>query len=91
MALQMEDVLSENVAELGGFDGMESVLTCAKPVEHVVAGAPHLTPGAFDLVFTTWGTICWLPDITVWARPQSGTRRSVRFTSVEDVPTVDMR
>jgi hypothetical protein len=30
--------------------------------------APHLTPGPFDLVFTTWGTICWLPDITVWAR-----------------------
>src|ERR1700730_8238009 len=37
MALQMEDALSGNVAEFGGFDGMESVLTCAKPVEHVVA------------------------------------------------------
>jgi hypothetical protein len=30
--------------------------------------APHLTPGPLDLVFTTWGTICWLPDIAVWAR-----------------------
>src|SRR5882724_4107701 len=38
MALQMEDALSGNVAEFSGFDGMESVLTCAKPVEHVVAG-----------------------------------------------------
>lgn len=25
-------------------------------------------PGTFDLVFTTWGTICWLPDIAGWAR-----------------------
>ena len=25
-------------------------------------------PAAFDLVFTTWGTICWLPDITEWAQ-----------------------
>lgn len=24
-------------------------------------------PRAFDLVFTTWGTICWLPDIKRWA------------------------
>jgi hypothetical protein len=30
-ALQMEDALSGNVAKFGGFDGMESVLTCAKP------------------------------------------------------------
>ena len=37
-------------------------------VQGTVDEAPHLTPGPFDLVFTTWGTICWLPDITVWAR-----------------------
>jgi SAM-dependent methyltransferase len=24
-------------------------------------------PGAFDIVYITWGTICWLPDITRWA------------------------
>lgn len=24
--------------------------------------------GCFDLVFTTWGTICWLPDLTRWAQ-----------------------
>jgi len=23
--------------------------------------------GAFDLVFTSWGTICWLPDLDAWA------------------------
>jgi SAM-dependent methyltransferase len=25
-------------------------------------------PHRFDLVFVTWGAICWLPDITRWAR-----------------------
>jgi SAM-dependent methyltransferase len=37
-------------------------------VQGTVDEAPHLAPGPFDLVFTTWGTICWLPDMTVWAR-----------------------
>lgn len=25
-------------------------------------------PASFDLVFTTWGTITWLPDVARWAR-----------------------
>lgn len=25
-------------------------------------------PAAFDLVYVTWGAICWLPDIAGWAR-----------------------
>jgi 2-polyprenyl-3-methyl-5-hydroxy-6-metoxy-1,4-benzoquinol methylase len=37
-------------------------------VEGTVTDAAHLTPGPFDLVFTTWGTICWLPDVKVWAQ-----------------------
>lgn len=24
-------------------------------------------PGSFDLVYTSWGTICWLPDVRRWA------------------------
>ena len=40
----------------------------AKFVEGTVDEAPILTPGPFDLVFTTWGTICWLPDIRAWAQ-----------------------
>src|SRR5437870_376066 len=40
----------------------------AEFVEAIVDQAPYLTPGPFDLVFTTWGTICWLPDVRVWAR-----------------------
>jgi SAM-dependent methyltransferase len=37
-------------------------------VEGTVDQAPDLTPGPFDLVFTTWGTICWLPDVKEWAK-----------------------
>src|SRR5499427_6556495 len=37
-------------------------------VQGTVDAAPRLTPGPFDLVFTTWGTICWLPDMAIWAK-----------------------
>lgn len=38
-------------------------------VEGNVYDAPQLMgEGAFDLVFTSWGTILWLPDIGRWAR-----------------------
>jgi hypothetical protein len=42
----MADALSGNVAKFGGFNGMESVLTCAKPVEHVVAGCVARVDGS---------------------------------------------
>ncbi len=32
------------------------------------APAAIAAPRGFDLVFVTWGTICWLPDIWRWAR-----------------------
>jgi SAM-dependent methyltransferase len=37
-------------------------------VQGTIDQAPNLTPGPFDLVFTTWGTICWLPDTAIWAK-----------------------
>ena len=44
--------------------------TCLKAdfVQGTVDLATDLTPGPFDLVFTTWGTICWLPDVLNWAK-----------------------
>src|SRR5262249_44579885 len=36
-------------------------------VEGRVDEAPRLAPGPFDLVYVTWGTICWLPDLRIWA------------------------
>lgn len=29
-------------------------------------------PGGFDLVFVTWGALCWLPDLAGWARIVAG-------------------
>jgi SAM-dependent methyltransferase len=38
-------------------------------IESDVYDAPHvLDPGAFDLVYTGVGALCWLPDITRWAQ-----------------------
>jgi SAM-dependent methyltransferase len=37
-------------------------------VQGTVDEAPRLAPGPFDLVFTTWGALCWLPDMRLWAR-----------------------
>lgn len=34
--------------------------------------APDLIGERFDLVFTSWGTICWLPDLAGWARIAEG-------------------
>ena len=42
----------------------------ARFVEANVYDARHRLPEpeSFDLVFTTWGTIGWLPDVAEWAR-----------------------
>jgi len=45
---------------------VEARLT-AQFVEGRVEEAPRLAPGPFDLVYVTWGTICWLPDLRIWA------------------------
>lgn len=37
-------------------------------VESNVYDAPAATGGGFDMVFTSWGAIGWLPDIEAWAK-----------------------
>ena len=37
-------------------------------IQGTVDQTPQLAPGPYDLVFTTWGTLCWLPDTRGWAR-----------------------
>ncbi|ABC21141.1 hypothetical protein F11_01700 [Rhodospirillum rubrum F11] len=44
-------------------------------VEGSVYDAPSLLGGGFDLVFTSWGTICWLDDLGKWARAIAGVLR----------------
>jgi SAM-dependent methyltransferase len=40
----------------------------ARFVEGNVYDARRLLDGHFDLVFKSWGTICWLPDIRRWGQ-----------------------
>jgi SAM-dependent methyltransferase len=51
----------------------------ATPVRFVQANVydalDALTPGAFDLVYTGIGALCWLPDITRWAQTVSALLR----------------
>ncbi len=37
-------------------------------VEGNVYDAATLSPGPFDIVYSTWGTVSWLPDIARWAQ-----------------------
>jgi SAM-dependent methyltransferase len=43
-------------------------LANASFVQADVYDAPAMLGGGHDLVFSSWGTICWLPDIEGWAR-----------------------
>lgn len=36
-----------------------------------VYGLPQVLDERFDVVFTSWGVICWLPDLDRWARVAS--------------------
>jgi SAM-dependent methyltransferase len=47
--------------ELAGKAGL-----AARFVEGNIYDAPALIASAFDLVYSTWGTITWLPDIRRW-------------------------
>src|SRR5215469_12339462 len=71
--------LARRGADVTGLDFSGSALAVARRlseqtglkasfVQGTVDQAPRLTPGPFDLVFTTWGTICWLPDMAAWAK-----------------------
>jgi SAM-dependent methyltransferase len=72
-------VLARAGAEVSGLDFSPSAIAAARElasrvkiaatfVEGNVYDAPTLTPGPFDIVFTTWGTIIWLPDLARWAK-----------------------
>lgn len=60
------DFSSEAIAQAKAFrdqTGLEATFVCA----NVYDAATYLPPHSFDLVFVTWGTIGWLPDIDLWA------------------------
>ncbi|GAA1056756.1 hypothetical protein GCM10017608_20470 [Agromyces luteolus] len=58
------------VEEARRMAGELGVADRARFIEANVYDARHRLPDpeSFDLVFTTWGTIGWLPDVAEWAR-----------------------
>jgi SAM-dependent methyltransferase len=71
--------LARRGAEATGLDFSPSAIAAARDfarrtgiaarfVEGNVYDTATLAPGPFDVVFTTWGTICWLPDVVRWAQ-----------------------
>jgi SAM-dependent methyltransferase len=36
-------------------------------VEATIEEAPAATGGGFEVVYTSWGVLCWLPDLAGWA------------------------
>ncbi len=78
-------VLAGRGADVTGVDFSPPAIAAARalaaevglPARFVLAdvyGAPAILaePASFDLVFTTWGTITWLPDVAAWARVVAG-------------------
>jgi SAM-dependent methyltransferase len=66
-------------AEVTGLDFSSKAIAAARTlaaetgikaefVEGRVEQAPELAGRDFDIVFTSWGVLMWLPDITLWAR-----------------------
>jgi SAM-dependent methyltransferase len=73
--------LAQMGAEVTGLDFSTSAIAAAQglaaelglPARFIVsdlydAPATLPEPAGFDIVFATWGTLCWLPDIAGWAR-----------------------
>lgn len=73
--------LAQRGAEVTGLDFSPAAIAAARAlaaelglkarfVEANLYDAPAAIPepASFDLVFVTWGALCWLPDIAGWAR-----------------------
>ncbi len=73
-------VLAQRGAEVTGLDFSAPAIAAAQAlaaelglaarfVQSDLYAAPEaIADAAFDRVFASWGTICWLPDIAGWAR-----------------------
>lgn len=57
-----------NARELSRDMGLDMDWVCA----NVFDTLQHVQAGSFDLVFTTYGTIIWLPDLKPWAEAIAG-------------------
>lgn len=75
--------LARRGAHVTGLDFAPDAISAARKLAHeaglkatFVEGnlydAPALIQGQFDIVFVSWGALCWLPDIPRWAEIVAG-------------------
>lgn len=63
LGVDLSDVAIEKAIELSAKTKSSARFIC-----HDVYDLPHHLNEKFDLVFTTYGTITWLPDLDQWAK-----------------------
>lgn len=61
--LDFSPVAIAEALRLTGETGLAAEFVCAD-----VYDARQAIAGDFDVVYVTWGTLCWLPDVAAWAR-----------------------
>lgn len=61
--VDLSPVAIEQARELAKRSGLEAEFVCSDVYSYRRSQSP-----AFDIVFTSYGTICWLPDIDRWAK-----------------------
>lgn len=57
----------------------------ARFVEADVYDAREVVSGDFDIVLTSWGTLCWLPDVRRWAKVAASCLERGGFLYIADV------
>ena len=70
MARMGADVVAVDLSELAISKGKELNAVCGTNVDFIqsdVFELPKILDQQFDIVFTSYGTIGWLPDINKWA------------------------
>jgi SAM-dependent methyltransferase len=66
-------------ARVTGIDLADEAITLARQlsaetgipatfIESNLYDLPHVLAGAFDIIFTSWGVLSWLPDLTQWGQ-----------------------
>lgn len=57
----------------------------ARFIESEIYALPEVLDGTFDVVFTSYGALCWMPDITRWAEVAASFVRQGGFLYVAEM------
>jgi ubiquinone/menaquinone biosynthesis C-methylase UbiE len=83
--IDLSDKAIEKAKELALQTGTDTKFVCSD-----VYNLPNVLNEKFDIVFTSYGTIGWLPDLDKWACYQSFSKTGGQFVFAEFHPVVWM-